>query len=96
MTLSWTLGYSLLAMAAAGSLRVRSLYSTTDCSGTPYEEQKFVQDVCTEWVLYYVRYTDIPATALLRFRTGIQMQLAQLTVISALLPMLMLVCARIL
>ena len=36
----------------------------------------------------------IPATALLRFRTGIQMQLAQLTVMISLLPTVMLVCAR--
>ena len=38
----------------------------------------------------------IPATALMQFRTGIQMKLAQLTVITTLLPPLMLVFARIL
>ena len=46
MALSWTLGCSLLAMAAASGLWVGSLYSTTDCSGTPYVEQKFVQNTC--------------------------------------------------
>ena len=59
MALSWTLGCSLLAMAAASGLRVRSLYSTTDCSGTPYAEQKFVQNTCMAWGSAgdYVTYT---------------------------------------
>lgn len=69
MTLSWTLGCSLLAMAAATSLRVRSLYSATDCSGTPYEEQKFVQNTCMQWGSDYVTYTCNSTTAVSNWYT---------------------------
>ena len=66
MTLSWTLGCSLLAMAAAGSLSVRSLYSAEDCSGTPYLEEKNIQDTCMQWPWedgLYVTYTCNSTTA---------------------------------
>ena len=70
MTLSWTLGCSLLAMAAAGSLSVRSLYSATDSSGTPYEEQKFVQDICMQWgAAGYVKYTCNSTTSVSNWYT---------------------------
>mmetsp|Transcript_103886 Transcript_103886/g.144557 ORF Transcript_103886/g.144557 Transcript_103886/m.144557 type:complete len:216 (+) Transcript_103886:52-699(+) len=71
MTLSWTLGCSLLAMAAAGSLRVRSLYSATDCSGTPFVEEKFVQDTCMQWGSdgLYVTYTCNSTTAVSNWYT---------------------------
>ena len=66
MTLSWTLGCSLLAMAAAGSLRVTSRYSAEDCSGTPFYEDKDVQDTCMPWPWedgLYVTYTCNSTTA---------------------------------
>ena len=69
MTLSWTLGCSLLAMAAAGNLWVRSGYSTTDCSGTPYVEEKYATDICFSFGRDYVTYTCNSTTAVTNWYT---------------------------